>query len=157
MFACSPRWKQWWPLPAISQRWRHLIETGVAELAEAARLGASEIEYLTHDTCLSESDLPSVERDTVKSADSLDFLAWRMQQIDFDAEEIVELEPQLMRDLQRVCSSCASKRKCKHDLAKRPSSRAWLGYCPNAPTLAAMIAERALLSPIADWRAGPDG
>jgi hypothetical protein len=48
-----------------------------------------------------------------------------------------------MRDLQRVCTVCGSKRRCAHELAKNPSDPAWQKYCPNATTLAALVAERA--------------
>jgi hypothetical protein len=37
---------------------------------------------------------------------------------------------------------CGSKRKCEHDLTIHPSHPAGTEYCPNAPTLSALIAER---------------
>ena len=51
-------------------------------------------------------------------------------------------EPQVLRDLERVCTLCGKKRKCEHDLMIHPSHPAWTQYCPNAPTLSALIAER---------------
>jgi hypothetical protein len=152
MLARSPPRKQRWFLPsAISWRWGHLIETAAAELVEVARLGAGEIEYLTH-----VPDIRALGRDVGTSLDSIDLLAWRIWQIDFDPDELAGLEPQLMRDLLKVCTTCGCGRKCKRDLMERPRDEAWLGYCPNAPTLAALIAERARLSPFTDWCAGPD-
>jgi hypothetical protein len=35
-----------------------------------------------------------------------------------------------------------SKRKCKHDLAAHSADPVWQDYCPNAPTLCALMAER---------------
>jgi hypothetical protein len=39
-----------------------------------------------------------------------------------------------MRDLQRVCTLCASKRRCASDKEKQ-SDVDWQSYCPNAITL----------------------
>jgi hypothetical protein len=47
-----------------------------------------------------------------------------------------------LRDLQRACSLCASKRRCKRDLARKSTDPGWQQYCPNASTLHALIAER---------------
>ena len=71
-----------------------------------------------------------------------DLLSQRLAQLNLDAAEIVHTEPQVVRDLQRVCTVCGSKRKCNHDLANHPSDSAWVKYCPNATTLGALIAER---------------
>jgi hypothetical protein len=48
-----------------------------------------------------------------------------------------------MRDLQRVCTVCGSKRRCEHELTNNPSYPAWQKYCLNATTLLALEAERA--------------
>ncbi len=69
--------------------------------------------------------------------------AARMAESRLDATEITQVEPQVIRDLQRVCTFCTSKRKCAHDLASNPSDPVWQDYCPNATTLQALIAERA--------------
>jgi hypothetical protein len=71
-----------------------------------------------------------------------DLLSRRLKQVELDAAEIVRSEPEVVRDLQRVCTVCGSKRKCDHDLANRRSDSAWVKYCPNATTLDALVAER---------------
>jgi positive regulator of sigma E activity len=58
----------------------------------------------------------------------------------------VQKEPHVMRDLQRACTLCASKRRCGRDLAANPSGPAWEAYCPNASTLHALITERSIQS-----------
>jgi hypothetical protein len=77
-----------------------------------------------------------------KWPDAADLLYWRMNEIKLDRKEITQADPQVMRDLQRVCTVCGSKRRCKHELAKNPSDPAWQKYCPNATTLSALAAER---------------
>ena len=74
---------------------------------------------------------------------SLNFLSRRMEELKLDATELARVEPDVIRDLQRVCSLCASQRKCRHDLVRNPSGSAWRKYCPNASTLAALMTERA--------------
>jgi Family of unknown function (DUF6455) len=66
-----------------------------------------------------------------------------MEEIRLDAAEIGRIEPQVIRDLQRTCSLCASKRRCRHDLARDPSGPSWQDYCPNAMTFDALVTERA--------------
>jgi hypothetical protein len=68
-----------------------------------------------------------------------DLLSRRLEQLDLDAAHV---EPQVLRDLERVCTLCGSKRRCRHDLAGDPSESRWLEYCPNATTLGALVAER---------------
>jgi hypothetical protein len=125
----------------------------VDDAVELASLGVGKIEHLVDDTGVAGPAFRSLAQDAEKRPDTLDLLSRRMQQINFDAEE---LEPQLMQELQNICLSCGNKHKCKRDLTKRSANLAWLGYCPAAPTLVALMSELALLSTIADWRAGPD-
>jgi hypothetical protein len=76
-----------------------------------------------------------------KWPDSADLLSRRMRQIRLDAAKIVRVEPQVVRDLERVCTLCASKRRCIRDLAKGQSDSSWQAYCPNTMTLRALGAD----------------
>jgi uncharacterized protein YjiS (DUF1127 family) len=71
-----------------------------------------------------------------------DLLSRRLEQVDLDAAELARREPQVLRDLERVCTLCGSKRRCGRDLAGDPSDSRWLEYCPNVTTLNALVAER---------------
>src|SRR6516165_10680203 len=51
-----------------------------------------------------------------------------MNEIKLDRMEITHADPQVMRDLQRVCTVCGSKRRCEHDFAKNPSDPAWFFF-----------------------------
>jgi hypothetical protein len=68
-----------------------------------------------------------------------DLLSRRLEQLDLDRAHV---EPQVLRDLERVCTLCGSKRRCGRELARDPSDSRWLEYCPNATTLSALVAER---------------
>jgi hypothetical protein len=67
----------------------------------------------------------------------------RMAALHLDAETIAVSEPGTMRDLQRLCSNCASKKRCRHDIIHDPDGSVWRQYCPNAGTLDALQSEAA--------------
>jgi len=103
--------------------------------------GSAEMERIARDVGVSGADLSILAG---KWPDAADLLYLRMNEIHLDRKEITQLEPDVMRDLQRVCTVCGSKRRCKHELANNPSDPAWQKYCSNATTLSALVAERAV-------------
>jgi hypothetical protein len=123
------RLARWWREYAV----RHSTVAALADCspAEAARIahdvgvsGAAELRVLAG-----------------KWPDSSELLSRRMRQIRLDAAHIVQVEPQVVRDLERVCTLCASKRRCSRDFAKERSLLSWQAYCPNTMTLKALVAE----------------
>ena len=112
-------------------------------MADLGRCGPAEMERIARDVGVSGADLSILAG---KWPDAADPLYWRMNEIKLDRKEITHADPQVMRDLQRVCTVCASKRRCEHELANNASDPAWKKYCPNATTLAALVAERAAKS-----------
>jgi hypothetical protein len=97
------------------------------------------MERIARDVGVSGADLSILAG---KWPDAADLLYWRMNETNLDRREITHADPQVMRDLQRVCTVCGSKRRCGHELANNPSDPAWQKYCPNATTLLALAAER---------------
>ena len=102
--------------------------------------GPAEMERIARDVGVSGADLFILAG---KWPDAADLLYWRMNEIKLDRKEVTQVDPQVMRDLQRVCTVCGSKRRCEHELANNPSDPAWQKYRPNATTLWALAAERA--------------
>ena len=102
--------------------------------------GPAEMGRIARDVGVSGADLSILAG---KWPDAADLLYSRMNEIKLDRMEITRADAQVMRDLQRVCTVCGSKRRCEHALAKNPSDPAWQKYCPNATTLLALAAERA--------------
>jgi hypothetical protein len=109
-------------------------------MAQIGCCDRTEVARIAHDVGISSEELYTLSG---KWPDSADLLLRRLDESRLDATEIKKVEPQVMRDLQRVCTLCASKRRCSHDLATKPSDPAWQTYCPNTTTLKALIAERA--------------
>jgi hypothetical protein len=121
----------------FSRGWQNWCSRRAA-IAELNRCG-SDVERVAHDIGLDPADLRTLAG---KWPGAADLLEQRMAQLKLDENDIRTSEPQVLRDLQRVCTVCASKGRCAHDLVKAASDPAWREYCPNAPTLAALIAER---------------
>src|SRR6266516_5513 len=118
---------QWW------RNWNRKRRT----MVELDRCGPAEAEHIARDLNVSGAELR-----VLASKWPDDLLSRRLKQAELDATEIVHTEPEVVRDLQRVCTVCGSKRKCDRDLADHPSDSGWVKYCPNATTLGALIAER---------------
>jgi hypothetical protein len=120
---------RWWQECASRRRTlQALADCGPAESARIAHdvgvSGAAELRVLAG-----------------KWPNSADLLARRMRQIKLDAAEIVRVGPEVVRDLERVCTLCASKRRCSRDFVKERFPSPWQAYCPNTMTLKALVAE----------------
>jgi hypothetical protein len=109
-------------------------------MVDLDRCGPADVKRIARDVGVSGADLSILAG---KWPDAADLLYGRMNEIKLDRMEVTHADPQVMRDLQRVCTVCGSKRRCEHELAKNPSDPAWQKYCPNATTLLALAAERA--------------
>ena len=71
-----------------------------------------------------------------------DLLERRMAALHLDPKELASTEPELFRDLQRLCTSCSTPMRCAQELAQElsrnpgePASTEWQDYCPNGQTL----------------------
>lgn len=105
--------------------------------ADLDRLDDDELERMAHDVGLSVGDLRALAKRTAGSDGEL---LLRMADIGLDSKEVSAAEPAVFRDLQRVCSLCASKGQCDHDLLEGHTDIP--DYCPNRDTLRALVEER---------------
>jgi predicted acylesterase/phospholipase RssA len=124
---------------AVARWWRNWMaaRAGVAMLNCC---GAEETERIAHDVGVSASELRALAG---KWPDSAELLNHRLIVLGLDPGEIGRSEPQVLADLQRVCTMCTSTGECAHHLARNPSDPIWREYCPNVMTLDALKAERA--------------
>jgi hypothetical protein len=123
----------------FAQWWRECAARR-STLAALADCGPAETARIAHDVGV--SGAAELRVLAGKWPNSADLLSRRMRQIRLDAAHIVQVEPQVVRDLERVCTLCASKRRCSRDVAKERSPSSWQAYCPNTMTLKALVAER---------------
>jgi hypothetical protein len=68
----------------------------------------------------------------------------RMAAQNLDVETISKSDPSTMRDLQRLCSICSTKKRCQRDLRYNRADPVWQQYCLNSRTIAALQDEPAI-------------
>ena len=103
-----------------------------AAFNELASCDALEVARVAQDLGISAADLRILASRDKTAADLLDR---RLEALRLDPTSI---DPALMRDLQRCCSSCDSKQLCAHELEDQPKAASWPKYCPNEETIAAI-------------------
>jgi hypothetical protein len=96
------------------------------------QLSDFEVAGIARDAGLSSHELRCVAQ---LSPDAAQLLPRRMHALNLDADTVSETDMYVMRDMQRLCSTCDVKRQCERDLIVRPDSSVWRQYCPNECTL----------------------
>ncbi len=124
-------------LGSLSRWYQYWLKRRTA-LAELQHYSSAELDRLGRDAGVGGNDLRVLAG---KWPDSADLLTRRVEALGLDAREITREDPQTMRDLQRVCTVCASKSECEHDLARQTKNPDWQDYCPNAATFTALDPE----------------
>ena len=102
-------------------------------LAELDQSGPDEVRRMAKDLSPTTWEL----RALAGKADSPDLLLYhRMADLGLDRGKIALAVPEVMREMQKLCSMCDSKTRCQRDLLRcaDPSS-AWRAYCPNEDVL----------------------
>jgi hypothetical protein len=121
----------------LAQKWRDWQRRRAAT-AELDYCGSAERRRIAVDLNMNETELCVLAG---RWPDNLDLLRQRLEQLNLDGSDSIQIEPEVVRDLQRTCALCISKRRCTHDLAKHPADPVWQEYCPNAMTISALLAE----------------
>jgi len=105
--------------------------------ADLGGLPDEEVARLAQDAGMNIGDFRAMaEKESPTAAE----LFVRMADVGLDASEVAASERAVMRDLQRVCSLCGSKRRCHYDHQEGVTDIP--DYCQNKDTLVALIAER---------------
>jgi len=120
----------------IAQRW-HAWKSRQDGLGGLECCGA-EIARVARDLSLSTGELRSLAG---KGADAADLLYRRMAGMALSRDAVARAEPKVMQDMQKTCSLCDSKKRCRHDFAQGSESSAWQAYCPNEDTLSALASQ----------------
>jgi hypothetical protein len=74
-----------------------------------------------------------------------------MYVLSLGAEKIGFIYPGVARDMSRVCSECSMTSRCLRELNAGSAGRNYKEYCPNAPTLDALLKEQ-IRSERASWQ-----
>lgn len=92
----------------------------------------NEIERMAQDVGLSAGELRQLSE---RGPDAAKLLFERLHALHLDADALAKNAPSTLRDLERLCSSCISKKRCQLDLMLVPNDPHWRQYCPNVGTL----------------------
>src|SRR5262249_52659249 len=120
----------------LVQRW-HAWKARRDSLAALEHCGRGEMARIAHDLSLSTGELRALAR---KGPDAADLLYRRMDELGLDRDSIAHGDQRLMWDMQKGCSLCAAKGRCRHDFARGAEASAWQPYCPNHDTLNTLVA-----------------
>jgi hypothetical protein len=102
------------------------------ELNEIRQLDRSDFDRIANDLRIAPDDLEQLVRYGRHAADKLPKL---LEHLGINAERLGQVQPLLLRDMERVCSLCSHKAQCDRDLADGTAAEKYHGYCGNASTL----------------------
>ena len=102
------------------------------ELREMREMDAANFDQIASDLRMSSADLEALVRQGPHAADELPKM---LAALGIDQHDLVRTEPLVLRDMERVCSMCISKRQCDRDLAAGTAAAHYQEYCGNAPTI----------------------
>ena len=95
-------------------------------------MDTTEFDRIASDLRVSPGELDTLVQRGPHAADELPKL---LKVLGIDEADLARTEPLVLRDMERVCAMCASKRQCDRDLAAGTSAEHYEGYCLNAPTI----------------------
>ncbi len=117
------------------REWAHKCKVMRQSRHQFDETDSHELARIANDVGLSPSELRRMAKLGPNAAKQL---LDRMTALRLDPEVIAKTEPITMRDMQRLCSACASKKQCQRDLILDRDDPVWRQYCPNAGTLGAL-------------------
>jgi uncharacterized protein YjiS (DUF1127 family) len=128
--------RPWTAMSAGVAAWWRNRRAARASLGELDECG-KDLARIARDVGLAPSELRTIAAKGPAAANQLEM---RLEGLHLDPQALRRDEPLIMRDLERVCTTCGSKRRCVRDFIRFPDDAAWRAYCPNATTLDALEA-----------------
>ena len=117
---------------------QHLVDTfgnwlnHRRELSEIRRMDTASFDRIASDLRVPPGVLDMLARQGPHAADELPRL---LKALGIDESDLARTQPLVLRDMQRVCTLCASKHQCDRDLTAGRSAAHYEEYCLNAPTI----------------------
>ena len=104
---------------------------------EFAACSNAELETMAVDIGLSGADFRALAE---RGTNAAELLPCRLRLFGLVPEEVRAENPVLYRDMERLCSGCRNKERCKREL--NHTFLSWAPYCPNERTMSALIADQ---------------
>ena len=103
------------------------------------RCDSEEVMQIANDLGVTPAELREL---SAKGPGSADLLLKMLVALGVDPKAVSTKEPLVMRDLQRLCTTCGDKGRCAHELADGTAAAHFHEFCPNAFTLDALFADK---------------
>ncbi|MDO8877440.1 MAG: DUF6455 family protein [Pseudolabrys sp.] len=105
-----------------------------------SRCDREEIMQIASDLGVSADELRELSS---KGPGSADLAKKMLVALGVDPQALIVKDPLVMRDIQRLCTTCRDKARCMHELADGTAAAHFHEFCPNAFTLDALLAGNA--------------
>ena len=115
------------PFGIIAKWWRNW-RTRDSALAELRCCGNDEAAHIARDVGVSVCELQTLAG---RWPDSRNLLERRLAASGLSVEQVAHSEPQVLRDLQRVCGQCDAGGRCERDLDDDEKNPAWRHFGPR--------------------------
>ena len=102
------------------------------ELNEIRQMNRADIDMIASDLQVAPGDLDKLIAAGPHSADEMPEM---LKALGISLENLVQAEPFMVRDMQRVCAQCRDKAHCHSDVAAGTAAEHYKEYCPNAETI----------------------
>lgn len=119
--------------------WVNKYRRGTGVHKEFQQCGPDEVMQIARDLGVTASELRAIAS---KDPGGADLLKKLLAALHVEPNQISKANPGVMRDLQRLCVSCADKKRCRNELAAGTAAERFHDYCPNAYTLDALFKEK---------------
>jgi hypothetical protein len=106
---------------------------------QLGQCGPDEVMRVARDLGLTPNALSELAR---KGPDAADLLQKMLVALHVDPNVLANTDPQITRDLQRVCITCSEKNRCVHELANGTAGEHFQDFCPNAFTLDVLFGQK---------------
>ena len=106
---------------------------------ELGHCSPEDVMQIAKDLGVPVSELRKLAKKGPKAADLMEKMLIALR---VDPHVLVNTNPAVMCDLQRLCVVCSQKGRCEHELAKGTASEHFREFCPNAFTLDALFKQK---------------
>ena len=116
--------------------WVNKYRNTISDSRYLAKCKPEEVMEIANDLGLPMSELQELVR---RGPKSLHLLRKMVAALGVDPKAVINIDPLVMRDLQRVCTNCPDQRRCEHELANGTATKHIHDFCPNAFTLESLV------------------
>lgn len=99
---------------------------------DLANCGPDEVKAIASDLGMTPADLRELAS---KGPGAADLLKQMLIALKVDPKALSEIDQRVARDLQRLCITCGTKRRCERELAAGTAVNNMHEFCPNAVSL----------------------